>query len=78
MPAFLALIPRRVYEYGAIILVLSLAFGWYTVRERRAGAAHEVVALQKSSAELTAKANKQIATLTAAHAAGTQKGSNRK
>jgi hypothetical protein len=67
MPAFLALIPRRVYEYGTIILVLSLAFGWYTVRERRAGAAHEVIALQKSSAELTAKADKQIAALTAAH-----------
>ena len=34
MTALLALIPSRVYEYGAIILVLSLAFGGYTLHER--------------------------------------------
>jgi hypothetical protein len=65
----LALLPLKDWVYLGVILALLAAFGGYTIHERRAGAAHEITALQKSSAKLTADADKKIATLTAAHAA---------
>lgn len=69
----LALIPLKDWIYLGVIVALLAAFGGYTVHERRAGAAHEITALQKSSAKLTADADKKIATLTAAHAATLKK-----
>ncbi len=73
MPALLALIPFKDWVYLGIITALVAGFGWYTVHERHEGEAHEVAALQKSSAKLVNEANAQIATLTAAHAAELKK-----
>jgi|HubBroStandDraft_1064217.scaffolds.fasta_scaffold179061_2 hypothetical protein len=47
MTALLALIPSRVYEYGAIILALSLAFGGYTLHERNLQHAKDIAAAAK-------------------------------
>ena len=56
MPALLALIPVKDWIYAGLGVAL-LAFGGYEIHHLKAeGAAHEVAALQKSSAELTAKA----------------------
>lgn len=60
MPAILSLVPLKDWIYGGIIVALLAGFGVYTVHERHLGAAHEVAALQKSSAALQAKAQEHI------------------
>jgi hypothetical protein len=62
-------VPLRDYIYAAAIIILLIAFGWYTVHERDVGQAKEIAALRASSDKLLANANKTIATLTAQHAA---------
>lgn len=57
MTALLALIPSRAYEYGAIILVLSIAFGGYTLHERNVQHAKDVAA----AAKVVAKDNALVA-----------------
>ena len=57
MTALLALIPSRAYEYGAIILVLSIAFGGYTLHERYVQHAKDVAA----AAKVVAKDNALVA-----------------
>jgi len=57
MTALLALIPSRAYEYGAIILVLSIAFGGYTLHERNVQRAKDVAA----AAKVVAKDNALVA-----------------
>jgi len=65
MPALIALIPGKDWLYGGIIVVLLAGFGWYTVHERHAGAAHEVAALKASSDKLQAQTAVQTAELKA-------------
>jgi hypothetical protein len=57
MAALLALIPSRAYEYGAIIIVLSLAFGGYTLHERHIQHDKDVAA----AAALVKKDNAKVA-----------------
>jgi hypothetical protein len=65
MPALLALIPGKDWLYGGIIVALLAGFGWFTVHERHAGAAHEVAALKASSDKLQAQTAVQTAELKA-------------
>ena len=65
MGALLALIPGKDMIYAAIILILLVAFGMYTVHERHAGAAHEMAALQASSDRLQKQTAAQTAELKA-------------
>jgi hypothetical protein len=48
MTALLALIPSRAYLYGAIVLVLALAFGGYTIHERGVQHAKDIAAETKA------------------------------
>jgi hypothetical protein len=64
MFAILGLIPSRVWEYLGIVLALSIAFGAYTLHERRLGAAHELAAVVAENAAVTAAADQRIADLT--------------
>jgi len=65
----LKLIPAKDWLYIAIIVAIIGLFGWYTVHERRIGAQHEIVAIQKASKKATDAANKRIQDLTDQHAA---------
>ncbi len=61
MGALLSFIPGKDLVYGGIIIALILS-GIYEVHHLKAeGAAHEIAALQKSSAALQADAAKQVA-----------------
>lgn len=69
MGVLLSFIPQKDIFYGALLL-LALAAGAYEVHHLKAeGAAHEISALQASSAKLQAEAAKQIAENTANYAA---------
>jgi hypothetical protein len=57
MTALLALIPSRAYLYGAIVIVLALAFGGYTIHERNVEHAKDVAAASK----IVAKDNAAVA-----------------
>lgn len=60
MFAFLAaLVPRRDYIYGALILVLIAGFGWYTFHERAIGR-QKLEAKDKAFADAESAKNKEI------------------
>jgi flagellar biosynthesis component FlhA len=69
MFALFALIPAKDWLYCIAIAALLCGAGWYTHKERVYGEAHELAALQKSSAELTNANASKLAKQAAADAA---------
>jgi hypothetical protein len=58
--SLLALVPFKDRVYAAVIVALLIGFGWYTVHERRIGAAHELEAVAKENARVIKAAQEHV------------------
>lgn len=69
MTALLKLIPLKDWIYLAILILLGCGFWYYTVHERKIGAAHEIAAVTKASDATKRQAQATIDTNAAQYAA---------